>query len=273
MGDGIDRLLIWVYDGRKIQFAIKEGEMGTDLCEKCLSPVEEVEKKEEGNILLKCENCNHETPYSTGLALELHTFFEGQRKIKEAVLLKIKEIIRKDSESKSIKTQTEGFDLKLSTSDLGELVEALGIGKKISREMIRKVGTSSLRKLIEKERRELQELVGEEVRFETAAAMVAHLYDVEKQKKGKIIIQTIENLNQQQEFMLSTDIKSKSLLDRQILYPLDFVYVLLGNAEVQTEKLGSGHWLSKIVLKKLPTVLIYVSSSSSERDSKVYIFK
>jgi len=243
--------------------------VGTDLSEKTLSPVEE---NEEDNALLKCENCNHETPCLTGIALELHARYEGQRKIKEAILLKTREIIRKGLKGKSIKTQTEGFDLEFSLSDLEELVEVSGIRKKISKEMIRKVGISSLRKLIEKKRRQLQELVGEEVRFETAAAMVAHLYDVEKQREGEIITQTIENFKEQQEFILSTDIKSGSLLNRQILWPMDFVHVLLGRAGVQLEELGSHCWLSKIVLKKLPTVLIYVSSSS-ERNSRVYIFK
>jgi len=245
--------------------------MGTDLCEKCLSPVEENEKD---GTPLKCKNCKHETPCLTGLALEISAFREGQKKIKEAVLLRIKEIIRKGLKGKSIKTQTEGLDLEFSTSDLEGLIEVSGIRKKIGKETIRKIGISSLRKLIEKKRGELQELVMEKVRFETAAAVVAHSYDFEKQKEGEIIIQTVENLKEQQEFILSADIKSKSksLLNRQILYYMDFIHVLLGNAKVRIEELGSGCWLPKIVLKKLPTVLIYVSNLS-ERNSKVYIFK
>jgi hypothetical protein len=230
-------------------------------CEKCLK--RQISIRADGIKYYGCA-CGHTTPSQTARILNVLIANFGKELIEGAIIGELRQKLEGVSSfpacpipSMSIRVPVN----KLFENTVIDVEEFIPVGE------IERAGTPALRMLIEQERQDLKEVLGQDAGFAVAAAAVAYSYDRKTGKCAEKVIQKISDSGLK-EFYLGPGVGAGS---RPLLAEnhTDRVIEIMGNAKYEMVEKGI-YYTVKIADPSYPLILAYYPNDMW--NSKLFVF-
>ena len=231
------------------------------ICENCLK--RQISIRADGIEYYGCA-CGHATPSQTARILKDLIANFGKELIEGAIIGELRQKLEGVPSfpacpipSMSIRVPVN----KLFENTVIDVEEFIPVGE------IERAGTPALRMLIEQERQDLKEVLGQDAGFAVAAAAVAYSYDRKTGKCAEKVIQRISGLGLK-EFYLGPGVETHS---RPLFVEkhADQVIEIMGSAKYEMAEKGI-YYKVKIADPSYPLIMAYYPSNM--RDSKLFVF-
>lgn len=219
-------------------------------CEKCLDVYREKTKG--------C-GCGHNTPALTSVELFNWLVAAGEEQVVSAAQKRIKRLLGQDGEVAVITESGQMIKAKTDVFLAGVKIDAKQI---YPVQTLAKAGTPVVNYTIGEMKKELQEVMGHEISFENAAAILAHSRYRETGEFAKVVVQKVSGLSLT-EFSLGEDvILGDSLLVKE---GAEYVILVMGDAKIKI-----AFCEVRISEPVYPFAVVY--QAESFKNSRIFIF-